>query len=294
MTAALAPRTKSVGAGVVRTLRPGDVDMLRLPGIRGGAALRDALSRYPERSVWVPETLEYLVLTPWRNRPEIAHVEELVGVRQSEALLRGAFERCVAQGDDLLLAIELESGYGGARYRRAGLDVLEEVITYEIDIARAAMETDPEISVARVIPEDLASVDVVAGIDQAAFPWLWRNSRQELETYLRTPGVTVALVSVGHEPVAYFGTTVYTGWGHLDRIAVDPRHQGRGYGQAALRSAAALMRRQRARRLGLSTQRTNIRSQHLYERFGFRRTPGLDYQLFGRWCRPEPLSGDRH
>jgi ribosomal protein S18 acetylase RimI-like enzyme len=267
--------------------------MLRLPGIRGGAALRETLTRYPERSVWIPETLEYLILAPWRNRPEIAHVEELVGVRHSESLLRGAFERCVEQSDDLLLAIELESGYGAARYERAGLHMLEEVITYEIDLARAVADVESDISVEPVRLTDERAIGVVAGIDHAAFPWLWRNSAEEFQTYLRTPGVFVALVSVAGEPVAYFGATLYAGWGHLDRIAVAPRRQGQGYGAATLRSAAAAMRRQGARRLALSTQRTNVRSQRLYERFGFHRTPGLDYQLFGRWCRPEAQADDR-
>jgi ribosomal protein S18 acetylase RimI-like enzyme len=46
------------------------------------------------------------------------------------------------------------------------------------------------------------------------------------------------------------------------------------------------LRRQGARRIGLSTQGTNRRSQRLYQRFGFIRTPDLDYQLFGHWHRP--------
>jgi ribosomal protein S18 acetylase RimI-like enzyme len=292
VAATLAPRQQTTGVDIVHTLRPGDVDLLRLPGLRSTAALREALSRYPERSVWIPETLEYLLLTPWRHRPEIAHVEELVGIRHSEALLRGAFERCVARGDELLLAIELESGRGPNRYERAGLVMLEEVITYEIDLAGTRLEVDRAIAVTPVAATDDKAVAVLNSIDNEAFPWLWRNSRQEFATYLRTPGVLVALVTVDGDPAAYFGTTFYTGWGHLDRIAVAPRYQSRGIGRKTLQAAVVAMRQRGARRLGLSTQRTNVRSQRLYERFGFRRTPALDYQLFGRWCRPEQQPGE--
>jgi ribosomal protein S18 acetylase RimI-like enzyme len=46
------------------------------------------------------------------------------------------------------------------------------------------------------------------------------------------------------------------------------------------------IRHRGVRRVGLSTQRTNFRSQRLYERFGFHRTSEHDYRLFGAWCQP--------
>ena len=88
--------------------------------------------------------------------------------------------------------------------------------------------------------------------------------------------------------MAYFGVTLFPDWGHLDRIAVVPLQQGRGFGLETLGLAVATMRKRGARRVGLSTQRSNRRSQQLYERFGFQRTPAHDYRLFGAWCRPEP------
>ena len=48
-------------------------------------------------------------------------------------------------------------------------------------------------------------------------------------------------------------------------------------------AAVEIMRQRGARRVGLSTQKTNLRSQRLYEQFGFRRTIDLDYRLFGNW-----------
>jgi len=288
MAATLAPARQTRAPQLsIQTLEPDDIPMLRLPGLRGAQALRREIECYPGRSVWAPATLEFAVVSPWRNRPEIACVSELVAVRHTESLLREAFDRCAAHGDDLLLAIELESQRSPTVHERAGMQLLEEVITYEMPAPREPWRPRPSVRYVGVQANDKRGIDEMFGIDRAAFPWLWRNSRSEFDVYLRTPGVEVALIEVGGEPVAYVGATLFTGWGHLDRIAVAPERQGHGIGLEALGLAVDAMRRRGARRIGLSTQRTNWRSQTLYERFGFRRTHDHDYRLFGRWTNPE-------
>ena len=277
---------------VVRPLEPGDVAALRLPTPRGATSLRQALEQYPGRSVWAPASLEYALLSPWRHRTEIACVEELDAVRHLEPLLRAAFERCVASGDDLMLAIELESYRPVSRYERAGMELLEEVITYELDRHPQISRSSSPLRRRPVTPFDGSAIEHLLAIDQAAFPWLWRNNRREFDVYLRTPGVAVTLLEAEGAPVAYVGSTLFSGWGHLDRIAVLPEYQGHGFGQHALAIAIDALRRQGARRVALSTQRTNWRSQRLYERFGFERTPELDYRLFGCWCRPGVPGGN--
>ena len=285
------PRGARVSTSVVRTLGPGDVPALRLPGRRGAESVRRLLERYPGRSVWVPSTLEYALIGPWRNRPEIASVENLVAVRHLEELLRAAVERCADQGDELMLTVELDSRRSPARYERAGLEMLEEVITYEIGISREPWSGSDYLRLVRVDANDEAAIDLVTGIDQASFPWLWRNNRAEFDVYLQTPGVEVWLIEEDCEPVGYFGVTLFPDWGHLDRVAVVPEQQGRGLGLETLGLAVDVMRQRGARRAGLSTQRTNRRSQRLYERFGFQRTPEHDYRLFGAWCQPERRAG---
>jgi ribosomal protein S18 acetylase RimI-like enzyme len=272
---------------VVRTLEPSDVAALRLPTPRGAMSLKQALERLPGRSVWAPDSLEYALLAPWRNRTEIAVIEELDAVRHLVPLLRAAFERCVAHGDELMLAIELESSRPASRFERAGLELLEEVITYELDGPPRVVQSGGGVLRRRPVTAfDITAIDHLLAIDQAAFPWLWRNNRREFDVYLRTPGVSVTLLEANGSPVAYVGSTLFAGWGHLDRIAVVPDAQGLGFGRQALASAVDSLRRQGAQRVALSTQRTNRRSQRLYERFGFLRTPELDYRLFGSWCHP--------
>ena len=212
----------------------------------GGAPSRCAgcSSVHPGRSVWVPATLEYALIGPWRNRPEIASIEELVAVRHLEELLRAAVERCAEQGDELVLAVELDSRRSPARYERAGLEMLEEVITYELGIAREPWSGSGHIRPVRVDASDEAAIDLVTDIDQASFPWLWRNSRAEFDVYLQTPGVEVWLVEADGEPVAYFGVTLFPDWGHLDRIAVvagaaGPRIRARDAGSGRRRHETA-------------------------------------------------------
>jgi ribosomal protein S18 acetylase RimI-like enzyme len=276
---------------VVRTLQAGDVIALRLPSRRGAESVRRLLDLHPGRSVWVPSTLEYALVGPWRNRPEIASIEDLVAVRHLDELLRAAVERSTDQGDELILTVELDSRRSPARYERAGLEMLEEVITYEIGMVREPWSGSGHIRLVRLDATDEAAIDLVTNIDQASFPWLWRNNRAEFDVYLHTPGVEVWLLEAHGEPVAYFGVTLFPDWGHLDRIAVVPEQQGRGFGLEALGLAVDSMRKRGARRVGLSTQRTNWRSQRLYERFGFQRSPEHDYRLFGAWCRPERRAG---
>ena len=288
MAAALAaPLATRDSAVTIETLEPDDVAALRLPGYRAARTLRSALERYPGRSVWSPMTLEYAQVGSWRNRSEIANVDELVAVRNAEPLLRAAFERCVMHGDELLIAIELESQRAPSRFERAGLEPLEEVITYDTTIAQRRWTPRTPIRLVPVVAGDHRAIDTIARLDAMAFPWLWRNSRAEFDIYLDIPGVEVSLVELAGEPVGYVGITHFAGWGHLDRIAVAPETQGRGLGRDALELAVEAMRRRGSRRVALSTQRTNRRSQRLYERFGFRRTYDHDYRLFGRWRDPD-------
>lgn len=281
------PRGSLAPSSIVRTLSPGDVPALRLPGRRGVESVRRLLDRYPGRSVWVPSTLEYALVAPWRNRFEIASVEDLVAVRHLEELLRAVVERCADQGAELMLTVELDARRSPARYERAGLEMLEEVITYELNSVREPWSGSGHVRLVSVQANDEAAIDLVTSIDQVSFPWLWRNNRAEFDVYLHTPGVEVWLVEVDDDPVAYFGATLLPDWGHLDRIAVVPEQQGRGFGLETLGLAVDTMRKRGARRVGLSTQRSNRRSQRLYERFGFQRTRQYDYRLFGAWCGPE-------
>lgn len=286
-------RGAAPAAAGVRDLAPADVDALGL-GWRNRCRADEAralLASYPGRSAWWPDDREFVLVGPWRHRPEIAVVHELAAVRHGEVLLAAVAERCRAAGDALVLVIELDETRRPGFYARAGYVPIEEVITYELERPGTAPAPGP-LSFVPVAPGEAAGLAELVRLDHAAFPWLWRNSEAEFATYLRTPGVEVYLGRLGDEQaVAYVGITSYNGWGHLDRIAVEPRLQGRGLGRQALAFATGTLARRRARRIGLSTQRDNVRSQRLYEGFGFRRSRLNDYRLYGAVLRDPSSDG---
>ncbi len=121
----------------------------------------------------------------------------------------------------------------------------------------------------------------LVSLDHDAFPWLWRNSAEEFRLYLAMPEVEVWVGLSGERLVSYVGLTHFPGWGHLDRIAVAPVAQSAGFGRESLRFAVHRVAELGARRMGLSTQGDNVRSQRLYESVGFRRTAEHDYSVRG-------------
>ena len=171
-----------------------------------------------------------------------------------------------------------------SRFERAGLELLEEVITYEW---RSSREIRASAS-SRLQPVPVHADDASPGrpghrMDQAAFPGCGGTAGQSSMFTCARRESRWPSSKLDGEPVAYFGVTLFSGWGHLDRIAVVPDRKGGVRARSTLGLAVDAMRQRGARRVGLSTQRTNYRSQRLYERFGFQRTSEHDYRLFGRW-----------
>ena len=267
-------------------LTPADVPHLRLDRPSGEIAVVEQVAAYPGRSVWAPSTLEYVVLAPWRHRPEIAHLAEISAGRHAATLVAAAIERCRAMGDALVLLIEMDERRSPGFHARAGLSPLEEIVTYELDIRKAPSPKTPRLRFERADPTRPDHLDALLHLDQAAFPWLWWNSAAEFSAYARLLGVRLFLGFDGAVPVAYVGVTSFAGWGHLDRIAVHPSRQGEGFGHEALSPAVRTLTDLGARRIGLSTQDENGRSRRLYESFGFRRASGNDYALFAAPLRP--------
>jgi ribosomal protein S18 acetylase RimI-like enzyme len=281
-----------------RILTDANVDSLRLNWQTkiDPEEVRRILFSYPGRSVWLPETLEFAIVAPWRHRNEVANIRHLVAVRHPELLMEAAVARCAAENAMLVVSIELEEVRRPAFYRNVGFNLLEEVVTYELDRLPPPSRQSGRLRFVPVHPTDAAGRATLLSIDHRAFPWLWQNHDLEFQIYCLTPGVEVFLGFLQDRPIAYVGLTSYLGWGHLDRVAVLPAYQGQGFGQEGLAFAIDRLARLGSRRVGLSTQRTNVHSQHLYERFGFHRAWGNDYRLYGRFLRPhdERPDNDEH
>lgn len=278
-------RPQRLGSEItVQELEPADVDKLRL-GLWSQFSNEEVKQRvlaYPGRSVWLPSTLEFAIVTQWRNRSEIANVLELSAIH-NPILLLSAVTRCAqALGASAVISIELDEVRAPSFYGRVGFEPLEQVITYELDCRVAAVTTPGSLRFLQVDARDDESRALLMQLDHASFPWLWWNSDAEFLTYADAPGVELFVTYDGDQPIGYLGITAYLGWGHLDRIAVLPAWQGAGRGRELLAFAVDRLRQAGALRIGLSTQLDNERSRRLYERFGFRRATSNDYRLYGK------------
>lgn len=107
-------------------------------------------------------------------------------------------------------------------------------------------------------------------IDQAAFDPIWRNSLQSLRVAFQVANLAgVALVD--DDLVGYHISTADTLGGHLARLAVHPDCQGRGVGIALVDNVLRRFERMGMVRVSVNTQKDNLASIKLYEKFGFYR-----------------------
>lgn len=122
-----------------------------------------------------------------------------------------------------------------------------------------------------------ALADMVA-VDHRAFPPMWRMSRDEIRQAQRQSASTSIAVHAGRV-VGYQISTRHDKAAHLARIAVSPEMQGQGVGAHLLAHLITGMARRGVQTISVNTQQSNLRSQRLYTRFGFRRT-GYDLPVW--------------
>jgi len=280
----MAALIKTDPAGSIEPLELRDVSQLRI-GWRSRLAaddIRRVLGQLPGRSMWDRQTFEYGIVAPWRNRTDVVQIAELSAVLHPDEMVVAISERARELGASLTVMVEVDESRRSSFYDRCGFTHIEKVITFEIERRDVPRVVRPRHLT--FVPVDPANDDMrqtLLRLDNRSFPWIWWNSDLEFQLYGQTPGVEIYLGLIEGEPVSYVGITSFPSWGHLDRIAVDPDLQGKGYGRFALAFAVETLLARGARKVGLSTQSTNERSQRLYLKYGFRRTNDHDYDLWG-------------
>jgi GNAT superfamily N-acetyltransferase len=280
----MAALTKTDPTGSIVPLELRDVSQLRI-GWRSRLAaddIRRVLNQLPGRSMWDRQTYEYGIVAPWRNRTDVVQIAELSAVLHPEEMVIAISERARELGASLTVMVEVDESRRSSFYDRCGFTHIEKVITFEIERRDAPRVVRPrELTFVPVDPANNEMRQTLLRLDNRSFPWIWWNSDLEFRLYGKTPGVEIYLGLIEGQPVSYVGITTFPTWGHLDRIAVDPGLQGKGYGRFTLAFAVETLLARGARKVGLSTQSTNERSQRLYLKYGFRRTNDHDYDLWG-------------
>ena len=263
----------------IEPLTPPDVRALRLPWLSRFSPLSlAALLESGGTGLWVPNTGEYAVADAWRRRGDIANIVEVTARKGKRALVSALMDRL--RGDGYRLALLADDAWRDQSrlYMDLGFDRLETIVFFEKELGRGpAAQTGAQGALPQLKYVRFASpvLDDLIALDISSFPWLWWNSREEFENYIGLPGVFVYIARLGGEPVGYSSFTMYSGWSHLDRVAVVEGHQGKRYGAAQLHFVLGKMVEMGAASVALSTQQNNTQSHRLYKGFGFKQSPDV-------------------
>lgn len=186
----------------------------------------------------------------------------------AEAFLAPLLQRIIARLRELrasLLTYVGTEDWLGRRLLWADFTVAESVVTLLKTGADApAPEVKGPIRIRR--PEE-RDIEAVARVDKDAFPTEWHYGETVLRRALHT--ADVFLLAEDEEVIGYAYGDVQGGSAHLTRLAIRPNRQGHGVGAALLAQATRLFQERGAWWITLNTQRSNVISQRLYQRFGF-------------------------
>lgn len=287
MTDTLASRPDSIPGGI-EVLQPADVAKIRVPwdARYSRSEIEELAGLEPALSLWNRRTGGFLLASQWRHRYEIANVIDINAPSIAKELLDAFVRRVSELGFKLAIVAEYSERRRESFYAASGLEPIEDIVVYELgripSIAGSGFDREGmQIEVVNL--RDERQRDDLIRLDHRSFPWLWWNTVGEFENYGGVPGVEIVMVRLPTgEPLGYIGTTSLGSWGHLDRIAVDPDMQGRGYGRRMLALSIERLQAAGARRIALSTQASNTVSRALYESVGFRRSRSHDYRIYGR------------
>lgn len=156
-----------------------------------------------------------------------------------------------------------------------GFQYLEKVITMH----RAPQELPPppqsNISLRNGYLEDIHGI---VHIDHSAFAPPWQMSTTDIRLSQRQ-AASCTLAIYNNQIIGYEIATRHHTAGHLARLAVHPQVQGKQVGQVLLYNVLSRFMQRGVKGMTVNTQESNIRSQRLYERFGFIRN-GFDLEVW--------------
>ena len=278
----------STSTPLIEPLSLDQVGSLRLPFASSWAIehIRERVSKFPQFAFWSPSSRDYILGGFWRGRSEVGLLAEVTGTNVVKSALVRRQEEAFAESGSLAVVLsDPEVDRAERFYLSLGWPVLEEMVQYERHSCHVESEEERHLTLRLFMPDDLASV---THIDQRAFRWLWWNDPQDFLQYSRLPDVHAFTAWHGQHLVGYVSYTVREGRGHIDRIAIDPDFQGKGYGAELLVITLQRMEQEGGRNVGLNTQSDNYRAHNLYGRFGFDRQR-WGFRVVGKWLTDTPM-----
>jgi ribosomal protein S18 acetylase RimI-like enzyme len=157
-----------------------------------------------------------------------------------------------------------------------GMHYLEDVVTlYRRGTDLPAMPRTP----VTIHPAYLEDLDAITRVDHQAFDPPWQMTGYDLRQAQRQAASCTLAKNVDGDVIGYQLSTQHRTTAHLARLAVSPQMQGQRVGAALLHHLIRALNKRGVRSMTVNTQDSNIRSQKLYQRYGFERN-GFDLPIW--------------
>lgn len=209
----------------------------------------------------------------WRGHETTGYLAPLSPPEQlTRAGLDQAMARLARRGfREVLTAALTESEQ--SFFRSAGFVVHERLHLLQHDLHDVGAEPRPGADLRRIRRWHHRAL---LQVDARAFDPFWKLDRANLDEAIHATPATRLTGSFVDGLVGYAITGFAGDHGYLQRLAVDPTHQGRGIATALVGDALQWLVRRGATAASVNTQERNQRALQLYERLGFTQVhPGL-------------------
>jgi ribosomal protein S18 acetylase RimI-like enzyme len=205
---------------------------------------------------------------PWRGRTDRAYV---VAVTSGDTLTTTVLHQLEAQLSVLGYTSAVSAAV--APVEREAFAAHEWTPLEELHLMVHHLDTIPEVESptgSRISRGSRLDWDRILDIDSQTFDSFWQLDRDGLADALNaTPTSRLRVVRTRFGPVAYCATGRAQRSGYLQRLAVDPQHQGKRLGRLLVRDALTWMKRRHCETGWVNTQLHNSSAVGLYESMGF-------------------------
>ncbi len=158
---------------------------------------------------------------------------------------------------------------------RLGMVSVDEVVTFVRYQAPILITPSPYT----IHSANMNDIDTLFEIDKQAFSPMWQMTHEDMRHARRAAAVCTMALD-GDEIVGFQLSTMHHHNGHLARLAVLPKMQGKGVGSALVSDLVRYFNRRHLDYVSVNTQLSNPSSHHLYTKLGFVRN-GYDMPIWG-------------
>ncbi|MDY6794736.1 MAG: GNAT family N-acetyltransferase [Actinomycetota bacterium] len=219
----------------------------------------------------------FILMGKWRDREEIAAIWHLKAREDDKrALVFGSTEECLRHGVERIMTRLLDQAEAN-EFESWGFEVAYEIVLMEkppLDVSQALHYKGG----VDIVNYKRKYLEEILRVDAAAFDEFWSLDARSMG-HIASSCVTNAFILAreGREVLGYAIGGVNGRLGYLQRLGVNPVHQGNGLGQLLAGNLMRSMYRMGAIRILVNTQEDNRAALNLYRKLGFIRTPGRRY-----------------